>query len=344
IGESRARANPRQISSIFEKELLLPSPGKGQAGSQGVIRPVGRAIHNSYHAEITHPDKIFWPADGYTKGDLIDYYESIAPWMLPYLKDRPVMLTRYPDGIEGKSFFQKDAPGFAPQWIRRARIYSQESQREISYFILEDAAALKYIANMGAIPIHIWSSRTPSLGSPDWLLFDIDPKGSTTAAAVRVAQETAAVLRSAGMRPYVKSSGQAGIHVVVGLRSGYTYEQARMFSEAVAQVVVARIPYMATLLRTPAARKGKVYIDYLQLGQGKTIAAPFAVRPQPGAPVSAPLKWNELRSNLDPRKFNITTMPPRMTRLGEDPFLGALTDQQEIEPALPKIELMLNGK
>jgi bifunctional non-homologous end joining protein LigD len=312
-----------------------------ERGKQLQVKP---AIHESHPVQITHADKVFWPAEGYTKGDLIEYYETIAPWMLPYLKDRPVMLTRYPDGIEGKSFFQKDAPGYVPQWIRRVKVYSEDSQREISYFILESAEALKYIANMGAIPIHIWSSRVPNLGSPDWLLFDIDPKGSTTTHAVRVAQETAAVLRNAGMRPYVKTSGQAGIHVVVGLKTGYTYEQARMFSEAVARVVVARMPDIATVLRTPAARKGKVYIDYLQLGQGKTIAAPFAVRPQPGAPVSAPLKWNELRSDLDPRKFNIKTMPPRMKRLGEDPFLGALTDQQEIEPALPKVESMLHEK
>ncbi len=306
-----------------------------------IVKPKTRDSHRSAQVEITHPDKIFWPAESYTKGDLIKYYETIAPWMLPYLKGRPVMLTRYPDGIEGKSFFQKDAPGYAPQWIRRVRIYSEDSKRDISYFILESVEALKYIANMGAIPVHIWSSRAPSLGSPDWLLFDIDPKGSTTPAAVRVAQETATVLRSAGMRPYVKTSGQAGIHVVVGLRPGYTYDQARMFSEAVARVVVARIPDLATVVRTPAARKGKVYIDYLQLGQGKTIAAPFAVRPQPGAPVSAPLKWDELRSDLEPRKFNIKTMPRRMTRLREDPFLGALTDQQEIEPALPQVESML---
>jgi bifunctional non-homologous end joining protein LigD len=349
VGDSRAGSSFREISSMSEKENLLPLPsGKGrEIKSRRVTRSVKREIHDSHHpgqVEITHADKVFWAAEGYTKGDLIGYYETIAPWMLPYLKDRPVMLTRYPDGIEGKSFFQKDAPGYVPQWIRRVRIYSQESEREISYFILESVEALKYIANMGAIPIHIWSSRAPNLGSPDWLLFDIDPKGSTTIAAVRVAQETAAVLRSAGMRPYVKTSGQAGIHVVVGLRSGYTYAQARMFSEAVARVVVARIPDIATVLRTPAARKGKVYIDYLQLGQGKTIAAPFAVRPQPGAPVSAPLKWNELRSDLDPRKFNIKTMPRRMTRLGEDPFLGALTDQQEIEPALPKLESMLHEK
>jgi bifunctional non-homologous end joining protein LigD len=311
---------------------------------QGVAKPMKPAVHDPHPIEITHADKVFWPAEGYTKGDLIEYYEAIAPWMLPYLKDRPVMLTRYPDGIEGKSFFQKDAPGYVPQWIRRVKVYSEDSQREISYFILESAEALKYIANMGAIPVHIWSSRVPNLASPDWLLFDIDPKGSTTIQAVRVAQEIATVLRNAGMRPYVKTSGQAGIHVVVGLKTSYTYEQARMFSEAVARVVVARIPDVATVLRTPAARKGKVYIDYLQLGQGKTIAAPFAVRPQPGAPVSAPLKWNELGSDLDPCKFNIKTMPPRMKRLGEDPFLGALTDQQEIEPALAKVESMLHEK
>jgi len=143
------------------------------------------------------------------------------------------------------------------------------------------------------------------------------------------------------LRSYVKTSGQAGLHVVVGLKTGYTYEQARMFAEAVARVVVARIPQLATIVRTPAARKGRVYIDYLQLGQGKTIAAPFAVRPQPGAPVSAPLKMTELRTSIAPAKFNIVTMRARMKRLGEDPFLGALTDRQEIEPALVKVESML---
>lgn len=342
---SAEELRPAKAQGTKKSSLPLASGSGTEAGSLKVSESVKSAMPDlPSRVDITHADKVFWPAEGYTKGDLISYYETIAPWMLPYLKDRPVMLTRYPDGIEGKSFFQKDAPGYAPQWIRRARIYSQESRREISYFILESAGALKYIANMGAIPVHIWSSRMPNLGSPDWLLFDIDPKGSTTAQAVRVSQEVGAVLRSAGMRPYVKTSGQAGIHVVVGLRPGYTYEQARMFSEAVARVAVVRLPGAATLVRTPAARKGRVYIDYLQLGQGKTIAAPFAVRPQPGAPVSAPLKWEELRSSLDPRKFNIKTMPRRMARLGEDPFLGALTDQQEIEAALPKVESMLREK
>ena len=193
-------------------------------------------------ASVTNPEKIFWPKDGYTKGDLVAYYRAISKWMLPYLKDRPVMLARYPDGIEGKTFYQKDAPGFAPSWIRTEKIYSEDSQREISYFILDSEEALAYVANLAAITIHIWSSRIPHLERPDWLLFDIDPKGTTTRRAVEVAREAAAVLREVGLEPCLKTSGQMGIHVVVGLAPKYTYEQARMFSELVSQVVVNRIP------------------------------------------------------------------------------------------------------
>ncbi len=251
-------------------------------------------------ASVTNPEKVFWPKDGYTKGDLVAYYRAISKWMLPYLKDRPVMLTRWPDGIEGKMFYQKDAPAFAPPWIRTEKIYSEDSQREISYFILDSEEALAYIANLAAITIHMWSSRIPHLERPDWLLFDIDPKGSTTMHAVEVAREVAAVLREVGLEPVLKTSGQMGLHVVVGLAPKYTYEQAKMFSELVAQVVVNRIPKVATINRNPHTRKGRVYIDYLQLGHGKTIAATFSVRPVPRAPVSAPMTWKELKPSLDP--------------------------------------------
>jgi bifunctional non-homologous end joining protein LigD len=291
--------------------------------------------------KATNLNKVFWPEQGYTKGDLIRYYETIADWMLPYLMDRPVVLTRYPDGIAGKSFFQKDAPAFAPPWIRTEKIYSEDVDRDIAYFILESPEAIAYMANMGAIPIHIWSSRLPHLERPDWLLFDIDPKESTTEKAVIVARETGAVLREIGMRPYVKTSGQMGIHVVVGLAPEYAYEQARMFSEMVARVVLTRIPEAATLIRDHAARKGRAYIDYMQLGHGKTIAAPFAVRPMTGAPVSAPITWDELKPSLDPSQWNIKTMPARMARLKVDPFLGALSDPQRIESALPRLETLL---
>jgi len=308
-------------------------------------RADSQARANSKVAErtftITNPDKVFWPAEGYTKGNLIDYYEAVAPWMLPYLKDRPVMIVRYPDGIEGKSFYQKDAPGFAPEWIRTEKIYSEDSHREIAHFILESKDAIAYMANLGTIPIHIWSSRLPHLERPDWLLFDIDPKGSTTECAVKVAQAVGAALREVGLRPCLKTSGKMGLHVMVGLKPNYTYEQARMFSELVARLVVTRIPELATLNRGVRSRQGRVYIDYLQLGHGKTIAAPFAVRPLAAAPVSAPLAWEELRANLDPAAYNIRTVPKRMARISRDPFIGVLDDQQNLEDAIPRLEASL---
>ena len=291
---------------------------------------------------MTNPEKVFWPKDGYTKGDLVAYYRAISKWMLPYLKDRPVMLTRWPDGIEGKMFYQKDAPAFAPPWIRTEKIYSEDSQREISYFIIDSEEALAYVANLAAITIHMWSSRIQHLERPDWLLFDIDPKGSTTMHAVEVAREVANVLREVGLEPVLKTSGQMGLHVVVGLAPKYTYDQAKMFSELVAQVVVNRIPKVATINRNPHTRKGRVYIDYLQLGHGKTIAATFSVRPVPHAPVSAPMTWKELKPSLDPTVYNIETMPARMSRMKRDPFLDAIERHATLEEALPHLEALLS--
>jgi bifunctional non-homologous end joining protein LigD len=292
------------------------------------------SANHSRNVTITHPDKVFWPAEGYTKADLVDYYRKIARWMLPYLKDRPVMTVRYPDGIEGKSFYQKDAPEFAPEWIRTEKIYAEDTQRDIAYFIIESADALAYIANLGTIPLHIWSSRVGHLENPDWLLFDVDPKGSTTENAVHVARETIAVLKEVGLRSAIKTSGQMGIHVMIGLKPAYTYQQARDFSEIVARLVVSRLPEISTIERNVRSRKGKVYIDYLQLGYGKTIAAPYAVRPLPGAPVSSPLRASELTPKLDPGKFTIRNMMQRMKQLKKDPFMGALTDRQSLEHAL----------
>jgi bifunctional non-homologous end joining protein LigD len=339
-------ADPREC--VFEgprdTDGAAPPAASSLAEPGGAIQEAAEPM-GDHDAErkvtVTNPEKIFWPAQGYTKSDLVAYYQSIAQWMLPYLKERPVMLTRYPDGIEGKSFYQKDAPAFAPPWLRTEKIYSHDSQRDIAYFILDSADALAYMANLAAITIHIWSSRITHLENPDWLLFDIDPKGSTTRNAVAVAQETARALRELGLRPYLKTSGQAGLHVMVGLEPKYTYEQARMFSELVARLVVSRIPDLATINRNPRTRAGKVYIDYLQLGHGKTIAAPFSVRPIEGAPVSAPLDWKELKPGLDPGAFNIKTMPRRMEKLRRDPFLGALEDPMTLEAALPALESLL---
>jgi len=311
-------------SNTEQSAMPLEEPHPPSASLDGKSREV----------TITNPDKIYWPKEGYTKSDLVDYYRSIARWMLPYLKDRPVMIVRYPDGIEGKSFYQKDAPAFAPEWIRTVTIYSHDSLRDINYFVIESEDALAYLANLGTIPIHIWSSRITSPENPDWLLFDLDPKGSTTKKAIATARETVKLLEEIGLKAAVKTSGQMGIHVMVGLRPMYTYQQARDFSEIVARLLVARIPDLCTIERNKAVRGGKVYIDYLQLGHGKTIAAPYAVRPNPGAPVSSPVRIAELKPDLDPESFTIKNMAARMAKLKTDPFLGAITDQQRLEPSL----------
>ncbi len=343
-------ADPRQC--IYQGPGARSEPPADAVNGEVPDQPAGAGVKargkvaalsaTGQKASVTNPGKIFWPKDGYTKGDLVAYYRAISKWMLPYLKDRPVMLARYPDGIEGKTFYQKDAPGFAPSWIRTEKIYSEDSQREISYFILDSEEALAYVANLAAITIHIWSSRIPHLEHPDWLLFDIDPKGTTTRRAVEVARELAAVLREAGLEPCLKTSGQMGIHVVVGLAPKYTYEQAKMFSELVAQVVVNKIPQIATINRNSRSRNGRVYIDYLQLGHGKTIAAPFSVRPAAGAPVSAPMTWKELRPSLDPAVYNIETMPARMSRMKRDPFIDAIEKHASLEDAIPHLEALLS--
>lgn len=322
-GAAAALGVTRSTGTKHTKKAKPPTDAAPSRPSAAAERP---AI-----VRLTNPDKVFWPVDGHTKGDLVRYYRSIARWILPYLKDRPVMMVRYPDGIDGKSFFQKDAPGYVPDWIRTERIYSEDSRREIAFFILDSAEALSYAANLGAIPLHIWSSRFGQLEHPDWLLFDIDPKGSTTADAVRVAREIIGLLNKLGLNAVVKTSGQAGIHVMVGVKPVYTYEQARNFCELVARLVVHRMPELATVNRSVAARKGRVYIDYLQLGYGKTIAAPYAVRPVPGAWVSAPLQMKELKPSLDPGAYTIKAMPRRMARLGRDPFVGLLEEKQGLK-------------
>lgn len=178
-------------------------------------------------------DKVFWPDEGHTKGDLIAYYRAVAPWILPYLRDRPLVLTRYPDGIAGKSFFQKDAPDFVPGWLRTERAWSEQTQREIDYFICDDEPSLLYVINMGSIPLHVWSSRVPNLGRPDWCILDLDPKGAPLPDVVRVARAIHALCDAIGLPSFIKTSGQAGLHVLIPLGGTCTHEQSKGARRAV---------------------------------------------------------------------------------------------------------------
>jgi bifunctional non-homologous end joining protein LigD len=281
--------------------------------------------------------KVFWPEDGYTKGDLLDYYRGIAPWLLPYLRDRPLVMTRFPDGIGGKSFFQKDAPGFTPDWIRTERMWSEDTQREIDYFVCDDLASLLYVINLGSIPIHLWASRAPTLERPDWCVLDLDPKDAPFSDVIKVALATHALCDEIGLPNQVKTSGSSGLHVLIPLGGQCSYEQARGLGELLARVIAEELPEISTVTRQVSRRGGKVYVDYLQIGAGRLIVAPFSARPLPGAPVSMPLRWSEVKAGLDIRSFTIKNAEARMRKLKRDPLREVLEQTPDLAAALERL-------
>jgi bifunctional non-homologous end joining protein LigD len=300
-------------------------------------RATSRVEESDRKLILTNTTKIFWPDESYTKGDLIDYYRRISPWMLPYLKDRPVVLTRYPDGIAGKSFFQKDAPGFVPEWIRTERMWSEQAEREIDYFICDDLDSLLYLINMGTIPLHVWASRTAKIDRPDWCVLDLDPKDASFDDVITVAQATHVLCEEIGLPNLVKTSGSSGLHVLIPLGCQCRYDEARSLGELLARLVAAELPEIATVTRQVSRRAGKVYIDYLQIGAGRLIVAPFSVRPLPGAPVSMPLRWSQVKPGLDIRSFTIKTAPARMKKLRQDPLKDLLDQEPDLAGALEQL-------
>ena len=293
--------------------------------------PVERAVR------FTNLEKVFWPEEGHTKGDLIAYYRAISPWILNYLRDRPLVMTRYPDGIRGKSFFQKDAPGFGPEWLRKERMWSDHGGREIDYFVCDDEPSLLYVINLGTIPLHVWASRVGSLQRPDWCILDLDPKGAPMGNVVKVALAARRLCDELELPVYLKTSGSTGLHVMIPLGRQCTFEDSRVLGELLARVLVMEVGEIATIARALDARDGKVYIDFLQNGHGKLLVAPFSARPVPGAQVSTPLRWSEATSRLDPSRFTIETVPGRLKKMKEDPLVSILEDMPDLSRALDRL-------
>jgi bifunctional non-homologous end joining protein LigD len=294
--------------------------------------------------DLTNTNKVFWPDEGYTKGDMIEYYRAIAPWLLEYLRNRPVVMTRYPDGIGGKSFFQKDAPGFRPGWIRTERMWSEDTQRELDYFVCDDEASLLYVVNLGTIPLHLWASRAPTLERPDWCVLDLDPKGAPFEHVVEAARTAKDLCDRIELPVMVKTTGSSGLHLMIPLGRQCTHEQSRSLGELLARCIVERLPETTTIVRQVTQREGKVYVDYLQNGSGKLIVAPFSVRALPGAPVSMPLTWREVNNKLDIRSHTITNAPARMRKLKRDPLADVLELSPDLGAALGRLmEELQNG-
>ena len=315
-------------------QSLLPTGGVPQVeasnatpqASQAALEPQ-RIVH------FTNQDKLFWPEEGYTKGDLVAYYRAVAPWLLPYLADRPVVLDRYPDGIHGKSFFQKNAPDFAPEWIRTESVWSGDAEDETLYFVCDNVETLLYLINLGSIPLHIQSGRLSDLQRPDWCILDLDAKEAPFPHVIQVAQTIHGLCEDIGWPCFAKTSGATGMHVLLPLAGQCTHDQSRQLGELVARVVADRLPEIASIARLPTSREGKVYVDFLQNGHGKLLVAPYSARPRPAATVSMPLQWKEVTEGLDPGQFTLRSAPERLAVWQEDPLAAVLT----VRPPLVEI-------
>ncbi len=330
----REDKNPREIKREKAEDAKLIAKE-----SKGAIKHKLKTADNS---EFKNLDKIFWPKEGYTKGDLLDYYEKIAPIILPYLKDRPESLHRFPDGVEGKNFFQKNMEKI-PGGTETKTIYSETQDREINYILCQDRETLLYLVNLGCIELNPWNSRIKSLDNPDYIVFDIDPGEAPFRKAVQTALVTHAVLGETGVKNFCKTSGATGLHVFVPLGGNYSYEQAREFVKLINIIVNGRLPKITTLERSPGERDSRIYLDYLQNRKGQTTASAYSVSPLPGAPVSTPLRWEEVNFDLNPKSFNIKNIFERIKKIG-DVWEGVLGEGIDMEKALHKLERFLEIK
>lgn len=274
--------------------------------------------------QFTHLEKVYWPKEGFTKGDVINYYREMAPFILPYLRNRPESLNRHPHGIAGESFFQKDVSNiYLPKWVKTVKIKSESEQRTIQYMLCQNKQTLLYMANLGCIEINPWDSTKHKLDYPDYLVMDLDPEGVPFTTVVHVAQELHRLFDRLQVPNYCKTSGGKGLHVYVPLGARYTYKQTREFAEIIATMVQKKLPRLVSVVHKPSKRKGKVNVDIWQNKFGATTVAVYSLRPRPGACVSTPLKWSEVKKGLDPKDFTIETVPERVKRLG-DVFAGVL--------------------
>lgn len=287
--------------------------------------------------KLTNLTKLYWPDENITKGDLINYYVNVHKYILPYLKDRPQSLRRNPNGIRDSGFFHKDAGDAAPDWVKHQPLYSEGAKKDIDYIICNNLATLTYLNNLGCIEINPWNSRLKSLDNPDYLIMDIDPgEKNTFNQVIDTALVIKEILDKAGAPSYCKTSGSSGLHVYIPLHAAYTYDQVRDFAELVAILTEQQLSKFTTTERSLKKRNGKLYIDYLQNKRGQTLASVYSVRPVPGACVSTPLQWKEVKHGLKPTDFTIFNIHERLRKKG-DLFEGVLKEKINLEKCLKKL-------
>lgn len=317
-----------------ETEPLAPAVPELATARELTTKIAGHAI------KFSNLKKVFYPGHGYTKGDVLHYYDRVAPLILPHLKDRPLSLKRYPNGIADEFFFQKNTPDTFPSWLRTEMIDSEHVGRDVRYVFAENRADLLYLVNLGCIDQNPWMSRSPHLDNPDFVLIDLDPQECPFELIVDAALMVKRVLDRIGLSGYPKTTGGDGLHVYIPVEPVYSYDETRTFAELIARLVIAEKPDMFTTPRSVAKRqKNRVYFDYLQNAKSKTIAAPYVLRAYPGAPVATPLEWTEVHRGLHPSQFDIRNAVERFAAKG-DLFRGVLDDPQTLDSPIEKLSAL----
>ncbi len=337
------RENPVPVTDVLAEETgpkrksILKAPKKQDRktllnpNDETQVRNIG-----GHELKFTNLSKIFWPEEKTTKRDMLNYYYQVAPYMLPYMKDRPQTLNRFPNGIYGPSFYQKDVTGKVPSWIDTYQYFSEGDERKKNFLVCTDEASLLYIASLGCIEMNPWSSRTQAPDHPDWCIIDLDPdKKNTFDEVIEVAQVTKELLDAIGVSSFCKSSGSTGLHIYIPLEAKYTYEDSKEFARALVTWIQKQLPELTTIERKISERNGRMYLDFLQNRPQATVAAPYSLRPKPGASVSMPLHWEEVKKGLKIRDFNIRNAMDRLKSEG-DLFKGVLGKGINIEKALKK--------
>jgi bifunctional non-homologous end joining protein LigD len=318
------RARPRTAAASTSRSRPRPSPRPARHRPADGGPPPGHA--RGLPVEITHPDKIYWPDDGYTKGALADYYAAVFPRLQPYVEDRLLTLERCPDGLRGQCFYQREAPKGLPAGTPTQRV--RDATGSTTHVVggrLETQLAL---ANLGCIPVHVWSARRRAPQRPDWVCFDIDPTSGQFADAARAALRVKGRLDALGLRSFAKTSGSRGIHVLIPIRPGPDNAGVLAFAEGFSRVLADAYPRELTVEARVRARRGRVYLDPFRNGFAQTVVAPFSVRRRPKAPISTPLDWSEVTPRLDPSQFNLGTYARRFD--GPDPWKDFFRQKQSL--------------
>jgi bifunctional non-homologous end joining protein LigD len=337
----REDIDPKSCRAAPPDHGAEPEPAPEAPEAPAPAAPQRAAAQGKSRVALSNLNKIFWPDDGYTKGDLINYYAAISDTLLPLLKDRPVMLVRYPDGITGKNFYQWNVPRGTPDWVQTLVLRDEERDgKNVVSFLVDSADALMHIANLGCIPLHVLACQRQTLEHCDFLTIDFDLGEQPFHQGVKLALSLRELLNELELPGYPKTSGQSGLHVLIPMGPGINFDTAKALVELIGRVLQLRHADVATMERRVSERRGRMYIDTGQTGRSRTIVAPYSVRAYPGASVSTPLYWEEVHMALDPRLHTMFTVPARVAERG-DPMEGLLRERPDIPRAVARLGKLL---